>query len=119
MIVQAKLTAQEKDAFDKAKDKSFEPFLKNAAFSAIATKDADPGKTVSMIYVLKWKIKDKVREANARICLQGFQHEDTTSGAAVNVESLTLSKLGRSVVFYICARKKFRAFTADVKSAFL
>ena len=101
VIVQSKLSASEKAAFDEAKDKALEPFLKSEAFGAIATRDVDPSKTVPMIYVLKWKIKGQQREANARVCLQGFQHEGTTSGKAVNVESPTLSKLGRNLVFYV------------------
>ncbi len=52
LIVQSKLNEQERAAFDIAKDKAFEPFLKNEAFTAIAEKDADPGKTVPIIYVL-------------------------------------------------------------------
>ena len=118
-IVQAKLSPSEKIAFDVAKDEAFTPFLKNQAFKAVKQNQTDPGKTVPMIYVLKWKVKGKDREANARVCLQGFHHEDATNGTAINVESPTLSKVGRSVVFYLCAMLKYRVFTADVKSAFL
>ena len=71
-----------------------------------------------MRFLLKYKNKDGKQVANARIILQGFKHSDVTT-KKLDTESPTLSKVGRSLVVFLCAQMGWKVWTADVKSAFL
>eukprot|EP00959_Pyramimonas_sp_CCMP1952_P165307 3455641-Pyramimonas_sp.AAC.1 len=68
------------------------PWIENQAWQAVNESTADAGEICPMRFLLKWKIKDGVREANARVILQGFHLEEVTS---TNVEkaSPTLTRL--------------------------
>ena len=71
-----------------------------------------------MRFLLKWKMKDGVREASARVILQGFHLEEVTSK---NVEkaSPTLTRLARYLILLILCQQSWKMVAADVKSAFL
>ena len=56
--------------------------------------------------------------ANARVIIQGFRHKDVMNEKLVT-EAPTLSRLGRFLILNMLVHKKWKAFSADVKSAFM
>ena len=71
-------------------------------------------KTCSIVFVLKWKNG----AAHARVCLQGFKHEDSNT-KLLNKESPTMSRIGRSFIFLVFVHKRWKAFAADAADVFL
>ncbi|CAK0792453.1 unnamed protein product [Prorocentrum cordatum] len=117
-VVEARLTPDEKVQFDEAKTKALLPWIENQAWQAVNEATAGAGEVCPMRFLLKWKMKDGVREANARVILQGFHLEEVTS---TNVEkaSPTLTRLARYLILLILCQQSWKMVAADVKSAFL
>ncbi|CAK0898077.1 unnamed protein product [Prorocentrum cordatum] len=80
-------------------------YLTNAA---VKENVADAGKVCPMRFLLKWKMKDGVEEASARV-------------TSTNVEkaSPTLTQLTRFLILLILCQRAWKMVAADVKSAFL
>ena len=60
--------------------------------------------------LLKWKMKNGKRVANARVLYLGFKHRDVLE-KAVDKNASTLSRAGRSFVMAICALCGWEMFT--------
>ena len=117
-VSERKLDADQRKAFDKAKDDALRPWIDNKAWARAKTSEAAEGEAVPMRYLLKWKEKDGVKVANARIILQGFKHYDVLT-KKLETESPTLSRNGRMLLLQMAAQQGWKTWTADVKSAFL
>ncbi|CAK0791252.1 unnamed protein product [Prorocentrum cordatum] len=101
--------AQQPDAQGVQQERRLEP---------IDEAEVDPAARCPLRFLLKWKVKDGKRVANARVLYQGFKHRDVAEGQ-LDKEAPTLSRLGRHTVLLWAALRKWRLFAADVKSAFL
>ncbi|CAK0910898.1 unnamed protein product, partial [Prorocentrum cordatum] len=117
-VVEARLAQDEKVQFDEAKTKALLPWIENQAWQAVNEATAGAGEVCPMRFLLKWKMKDGVREANARVILQGFHLEEV---ASTNVEkaSPTLTRLARYLILLILCQQSWKMVAADVKSALL
>ncbi|CAK0862702.1 unnamed protein product [Prorocentrum cordatum] len=109
---------QEREQFYAAKLEALEVFNKNDGWEPIDEAEVDPAARCPLRFLLKWKVKDGQRVANARVLYQGFKHRDVAEGQ-LDKEAPTLSRLGRHTVMLWAALRKWRLFAADVKSAFL
>ena len=117
-LVWARLSDDEKVQFNAAKDEALRPWIENNAFEGVDKTMPEAGQLCPLRYLLKWKVKDGKKKANARVILQGFKHRDVLSGEIAK-ESPTLTRLGRMVIFMISAMKHWPLWLGDVKSAFL
>ena len=113
-IVWSRLTENEKSLFDDAKDKALLKYINRNAWRPVKRVTSDSKKTCPIVFVLKWKNG----AAHARVCLQGFKHEDSTT-KLLNKESPTMSRIGRSFIFLVLVHKRWKAFAADAADAFL
>ena len=76
-IVMSRLTPNERALFEEAKDKALLKYINRTAWKPFEIDQVRSGTSCPMLYVLKWKFDEKGnRLASARVCLQGFQHED-------------------------------------------
>ena len=117
-LVWARLSEDEKVQFNAAKDEALRPWIENNAFEGVDKSVPEAGQLCPLRYLLKWKVKDGKKKANARVILQGFKHRDVLSGEIAK-ESPTLTRLGRMVIFMMSAMKHWPLWLGDVKSAFL
>ena len=113
-IVWPRLTENEKSLFDDAKDKALLKYINRNAWRPVKRVTSNSKKTCPIVFVLKWKNG----AAHARLCLQGFKHEDATT-KLLNKESPTMSRIGRSFIFLVLVHKRWKAFAADAADAFL
>ena len=113
-IVWSRLTENEKSLFDDAKDKALLKYINRNAWRPVKRVTSTPKKTCPIVFVLKWKNG----VAYARVCLQGFKHEDSTT-KLLHKESPTMSRIGRSFIFLVLVHKRWKAFAADAADAFL
>ena len=96
-IVWSRLTENEKSVFDDAKDKALLKYINRNAWRPVKRVTSNSKKTCPIVFVLKWKNG----AAHARVCLQGFKHEDSTT-KLLHKESPTMSRIGRSFIFWLC-----------------
>ena len=113
-IVWSRLTENEKSLFDEAKDKALLKYINRSAWKPVKRVTSNPKKTCPIVFVLKWKNGT----AHARVCLQGFKHEDSTT-KLLHKEPPTMSRIGRSFIFLVLVHKRWKAFAADAADAFL
>ena len=113
-IVWSRLTENEKSLFDDAKDKAFLKYINRNAWRPVKRVTCNPKKTCPIVFVLMWKNG----AAHARVCLQGFKHEDSTT-KLLHKESPTMSRIGRSFIFLVLVHKRWKVFAADAADAFL
>ncbi|CAK0841735.1 unnamed protein product, partial [Prorocentrum cordatum] len=99
---------KEKDQFYAAKLGALEVFNRNDDWGPIDEADVDPA----------WGMKGGQKVASARVLYKGFKHRDVAEGQ-LDKEAPPLSGLGRRAVILWASLRKWRLFTADVKSAFL
>ena len=66
-IIEKRLSPEERKEFDRAKDEALMPWIENMAWEPADSSEADPGECCPIRFLLKWKVKDGVRKANARI----------------------------------------------------
>ena len=90
-IVWSRLTENEKSLFDDAKDKALLKYINRSAWRPVKLVTSNPKKTCPIVFVLKWKNGT----THARVCLQGFEHEDSTT-KLLHKESPTMSRIGLS-----------------------
>ena len=113
-IVWSRLTENEKSLFDDAKDQALLKYINRNAWRPVKRVTSNPKKTCPIVFALKWKNGT----AHARVCLQGFKHEDSTT-KLLHKESPTMSRIGRSFIFLVLVHKRWKAFAADAADAFL
>ena len=93
--------------------------IENNGIEGVDASSPNPGEMCPLKYLLKWKIKEGKKKASARLIYQGFKHKDVTSGADLEKESPTLSKISKHAIMLIAVVKRWWLWLADVKSAFL
>ena len=113
-----KLTAEEKKQFDDAKDKALMVWIDNQAWKAAPMEQVRDSEMVPARFLQRWKKTEQGTVANARVIIQGFRHKDVMN-EKLETEAPTLSRLGRFLVMTMLVHKRWKAFSADVKSAFL
>ena len=113
-----KLTAEEKKQFDDAKDKALMVWIDNQASKAAPMEQVRDGEMVPARFLQRWKKTEQGTVANARVIIQGFRHKDVMN-EKLETEAPTLSRLGRFLVMTMLVHKRWKAFSADVKSAFM
>ena len=69
-------------------------------------------------FLQRWKPTKEGPQANARVIIQGFKHKDVLN-EELERESPTLSMLGRHSVYVMATHKRWKLWSADVKSAFM
>ena len=113
-----KLTVEERKQFDEAKDKALMVWIDNQAWKAAPMEQVRDGEMVPARFLQRWKKSEEGVVANARVIIQGFRHKDVMN-EKLETESPTLSRLGRFLILNMLVHKKWKAFSADVKSAFM
>ncbi len=113
-----KLTVEERKQFDQAKDKALMVWIDNEAWKAAPMEQVRDGEMVPARFLQRWKKTEQGVVANARVIIQGFRHKDVMN-EKLETESPTLSRLGRFLILNLLVHKKWKAFSADVKSAFM
>ena len=113
-----KLTPEEKKQFDQAKDKALMVWIDNEAWKASPMEQVRDGEMVPARFLQRWKKTEEGEVANARVIIQGFRHKDVMN-EKLDTEAPTLSRLGRFLILNLLVHKKWKAFSADVKSAFM
>ena len=113
-----KLTVEEKKQFDDAKDKALMVWIDNQAWKAAPMEQVRDGEMVPARFLQRWKKTEQGTVANARVIIQGFRHKDVMN-EKLETEAPTLSRLGRFLVMTMLVHKRWKAFSADVKSAFM
>ena len=112
------LTAEEKKAFDEAKDAALMVWIENAAWRAVPESEAKMDEVVPARFLQRWKpTGDGNHKANARVIIQGFKHRDVLNENLLK-ESPTLSRMGRMVIMTWAVHRRWKLWCADVKSAF-
>ena len=112
------LTPEEKKQFDEAKDKALMVWIDNQAWKAASMEQVRDGEMVPARFLQRWKKTENGTVANARVIIQGFRHKDVMN-EKLDTEAPTLSRLGRFLILNMLVHKKWKAFSADVKSAFM
>lgn len=113
-----RLTPEEKKQFDEAKDKALMVWIDNQAWKAAPMEQVRDGEMVPARFLQRWKKTENGEVANARVIIQGFRHKDVMN-EKLETEAPTLSRLGRFLILNMLVHKKWKAFSADVKSAFM
>ena len=118
----SKLTEQEKQLFDVAKDKEIDSFLKNEAVKICRMQGIDNDRIMQMRWILTWK-QETDKDGNeigkrpkARLIIKGFQDPDLMT---LDRDAPTLSVLFRNLLLSTAASRKFRLSIGDIKTAFL
>ena len=71
-IIEAKLTDEEKKAFSIAKDEALQVFIEHDGWERVPADGVDQESCCPMRFLLKWKMKNGHRVANARVLYLGF-----------------------------------------------
>ncbi|CAK0828215.1 unnamed protein product [Prorocentrum cordatum] len=91
---------------------------RTAGWEPISEADVDPRACCPMRFLLEWKMEDGQKVAHARVLYQGIKHRDV-AGGQLDRSAPTLSRFGRHTFMLWASLKKWRLFSADVKSALL
>ena len=57
-IVECRLTPEQCQLFNTAKDEALQPWIDNAALEPVDAKEAQSGDSCPLRFLLKWKVKD-------------------------------------------------------------
>ena len=112
------LTVDERKQFDEAKDKALMVWIENAAWKAVDEQEAGQGEVVPARFLQRWKKTADGLKANARVIIQGFKHRDVLE-QQLETESPTLTRTGRMLIYALTVHRRWKLFSADVKSAFM
>ena len=112
------LSPEEKRQFDDAKDQALQVWFDNQAWRPVPREEAKEGECVPARFLQRWKPVKDGKKANARVIIQGFKHKDVLE-QKLDTESPTLSMTGRHCIYLFTVHKRWKLFSADVKSAFM
>ena len=118
MFDEKRLSIEERKMFDEAKDKALMVWIENAAWRAVDESEAGDGEIVPARFLQRWKKTPEGEKANARVIIQGFKHRDVLE-QCLEKDSPTLSRTGRMLIYTLVVHKRWKLFSADVKSAFM
>ena len=96
------MTPEERAKFDVAKNDALKAFVDTGAWEFFPAEQANPEECCPLRYLLKWKFKNGVFEANARVLFQGFHHKDVLE-KNLDKDAPTLSRRGRNFIYCVCA----------------
>ena len=118
-ISEKHLTAAEKELFLQAKVKELQSFFENGVWEFSTSADAIPERTLTSRILLKWsKNTDGTPRAKARLVVRGFNDVDALNGN-LDTASPTTSRLSRSILLTVSSCLRWKAWAADVSTAFL
>ena len=117
-INEKKLTAEEKEKISAAKWVEVKEWLAEKVVAKLPEHlRPAPSEIMKTRWVLTWKTDGAGgNKAKARLVVLGFQ-DPSLGEEAVN--SPTLSRRGRNLIFQLAACRRWRLWKADVKAAFL
>ena len=113
------LTPQERQMFNKAKDKKIQCWLQTSAIKAVLRRSLNPDQILRSRWILTWKPPEpgeSQHRAKARLVVLGFQDPKLVE---VMRDAPTLSREGRAIVLQSVASAKFTLTSFDIKTAFL
>jgi len=118
-VSEKNLTQAEKELFYHAKMKELKTFLECGVWECTTTSDSIPEKTLTSRMLLKWsKNADGTPRAKARLVVRGFNDVDALNGE-LPTASPTTSRLSRSLLLSISSCLHWKAWAADIATAFL
>ena len=118
------LTPEQVQEFDKAKVKEVDQWLSTETVKRIFRNQIPEENILRCRWVLTWKDLDeidaakegKTRKAKARLVILGFEDPNITD---IPRDSPTLQKESRSLLLQMCASRRWKIQSFDVKTAFL
>ena len=118
-VVEKHLTQAEKDMFFQAKVKELRSFFECGVWEFSHASEASPERTLTSRILLKWSHNpDGSPRAKARLVVRGFNDIDALRGN-LETASPTTSRLSRSLLLSVSSNLRWRAWSADVSTAFL
>ena len=118
-VSEKNLTQAEKELFYHAKVKELKSFFECGVWEFATTSDSIPERTLTSRMLLKWsKYADGTPRAKARLVVRGFNDVDALNGE-LPTASPTTSRLSRSLLLSISSCLHWKAWAADVATAFL
>ena len=118
-ISEKNLTQAEKELFYHAKIKELKSFFECRVWEFATTSDSIPGRTLTSRILLKWsKNVDGTPRAKAKLVVRGFNDVDALNGA-LPTASPTTSRLSRSLLLSISSCLHWKAWAANIATAFL
>lgn len=123
-VKQKDLTPEEITEFQRAKEKEISQWLATETVARIASHKIPYQNVLRCRWVLTWKELDPVeaaaegkpRKAKARLVILGYEDPNITE---LPRDSPTLQKESRSLLFQLCASRKYRIKSFDIRTAFL
>ena len=117
-----KLNESDQQEFEQAMKKELDSFMSNDAVRVCEAAGIPRERVLGMRWIYTWKqVEDPEgkpigRKAKARLILKGFQDPDLLT---VDRQAPTMSTLGRNAILSLAARKRFKVFLGDIKTAYL
>ena len=118
-VSEKNLTQAEKELFYHAKMKELKSFFECGVWEFATTSDSIPERIRTSRMLLKWsKNADGTPRAEARLVVRGFNDVDALNGE-LTTASPTTSRLSRPLLLSISSCLHWKAWAADVATAFL
>ena len=118
-VVEKHLNQTEREMFHQAKVKELRSFFECGVWEFSTAEEATPERTLTSRILLKWsRNADGSPRAKARLVVRGFNDVDALMGN-LETASPTTSRLSRSLLLSVSANLRWRAWSADVSTAFL
>ena len=117
-----KLNESDQQEFEQAMKKELDSFMSNDAVRVCEAAGIPRERVLGMRWIYTWKqVEDPEgkpigRKAKARLILKGFQDPDLLT---VDRQAPTMSTLGRNAILSLAAKKRFKVFLGDIKTAYL
>ena len=115
-----KLSKEDQKLFGKAMQKEWNSWIENKVSSLCKSKGISTEKVIKARWVLTWKKSsdpdDRTKTPRTRLVLVGCQDPDL---GIIQADSPTLRKETRHLILSLCAAKRWRICSADIKTAFL
>lgn len=115
----SKLSSQEKEAFQKAKEKELMCWLDTSTVRKILRTRIHPDRIMSSRWILTYKpdpSSEKGYKHKARLVVKGFQDPEIDS---VSTDSPTLTRDGRMVLLQVVSSMHWQVQSFDITTAFL
>ena len=118
-VVEKYLNQTEREMFHQAKVKELRSFFECGVWEFSTAEEATPERTLTSRILLKWsRNADGSPRAKARLVVRGFNDVEALMGN-LETASPTTSRLSRSLLLSVSANLRWRAWSADVSTAFL